>query len=148
MGKLSAQQPALEWVAELLKTAPHLQLNSHRMSDGSTEHTAVCFRSELMPCELIGSMRSHPGSNASEEGVEDEPRYSENELQALQEEGKAWKTKGGTYCCATVDRRDLANAVAELKAGVFPASEKGLIQDYIRTRAALLSLDELLPASW
>ncbi len=100
-----------------------------------------------MPSEMVGAMRSHPGSIASEEGVEDEPRYSPEELVALSAEGKAWQKKDGSCCCATCDRRDLLNAIAEVEAGL-PPTEAEAIKEYVIVRARLLTLDKLLPESW
>ncbi len=65
-------------------------------------------------------MRSHPGSAASEEGVEDTPWYSENELSRLADEEKAYRKPDGKIVCATCDMRDLNNAIAEVEAGLPP----------------------------
>lgn len=105
----------LEWIARQLKTTPCLQVNAHRMADGTPEFTTLDYRTQLMPSELMGTMRSLPGSIASEEGVQDEPRHSPEELSALADEGKAYRKPDGKVVCATRDRECLLNAIAEWK---------------------------------
>jgi HK97 family phage prohead protease len=90
--------------------------------------------------------RAHPGSAASVDGEAEPDRYTDDEVQKLGEEGKAHKRTDGKYNFPIADRRDLLNAIKAW--GRARASERVSVKAFIKLRAALMSLEELLPASW
>ena len=61
-------------------------------------------------------------------------------------EGKAFKKRNGTYGWPIADRRDLLNAIKAW--GRATPSEASAVKLFIKRRAIVLKLSELLPASW
>ncbi len=98
----------------------------------------------------VNAGRSHPGTDASTEGHEPGPRYTDAELAKLGAEGKALRKKDGSYGWPIVDRRDLLNALADLArvAARLSPAERSRVKAWIKLRAVVMSLDRLLPASW
>ena len=94
---------------------------------------------------MAGS-RAHPGSDASVEGEEDEPRYSDAAVEALGKEGKAHKRTDGKYNYPIADRRDLLNAIQAW--GRARASERASVKAFIKMRARVMRLESLPPESW
>ncbi len=92
--------------------------------------------------------RAHPGSDASVEGEEDTPRYTDAQVTQLGREGKAYKKKDGTYSYPVKDRRDLLNALAAWKLGRVAKGEASAVKAFIKRRAVLMRLEALLPKSW
>jgi HK97 family phage prohead protease len=89
----------------------------------------------------------HPGSDASVEGEEDGPRYTQAEVDALGEKGLALKRKSGPgYHYPIADRRDLLNAIREW--GRAKPSERAGVRTWIRLRARVMRMENLLPKSW
>jgi hypothetical protein len=80
------------------------------------------------------------------EGQEDQPRYTQAQITRLGEQGKAYKRENGTYSFPIADRRDLLNAVKAW--GRAAPSEASAVKTFIKRRAVLLGLAELLPPSW
>ncbi len=64
------------------------------MADGTLEFTTLDYRTELIPSELMGAMRSLPGSVASEVAWRMNPD-SESELNRLADEEKAHRKPDG-----------------------------------------------------
>jgi HK97 family phage prohead protease len=93
---------------------------------------------------LKGS-RGHPGSDASVEGEEDEPRYTDAEIEKLGEEGKALKKPGGGFHYPIADVRDVSNAVKDFNRA--KSTEPG-VRAWIVKRARLLKAEHRLPTSW
>ena len=94
---------------------------------------------------MAGS-RAHPGSDASVEGEEDEDRYTDDQVEALGKEGKAFKKRDGSYSYPVADRRDLLNAIKAF--GRVRPSEASALKAWLKTRARVMRLESLLPASW
>ena len=94
---------------------------------------------------MAGS-RAHPGSDASVEGEEDEDRYTDDQVEALGKEGKAFPKRDGTYSYPVADRRDLLNAIKAF--GRARPSEASALKAWLKTRARVMRLESLLPASW
>jgi hypothetical protein len=94
----------------------------------------------------LRSRRAHPGSEASTDGEEDTPRYTDAEVQKLGEEGKANKRTDGKYNFPVSDRRDLLNAIKAW--GRARPSERASVKAFIKARAAVMALEDLLPAAW
>ena len=92
--------------------------------------------------------RAHPGSDASVEGQEDTPRYTDAQVTQLGREGKAYKKKDGTYSYPVKDRRDLLNALAAWKLGRVAKGEASAVKAFIKKRAVLLRLESELPEAW
>jgi hypothetical protein len=92
---------------------------------------------------LAGS-RAHPGSDASVDGVEDSPRYSQPEIDALGKRGLAFRRRNGTYAWPCADRRDLLNCLAEWNPSVHDALD---VKAFLKRRVILMALEDLLPAS-
>ena len=101
---------------------------------------------EIAKAYAAKGTRALPGSAASAEGEEDQPRYSPAEVVALGKRGLAFKRKNGTYSFPIVDRRDLLNAIKAW--GRAAPSEAAAVKTFIKRRAVLLGLDNLLPPSW
>jgi HK97 family phage prohead protease len=101
---------------------------------------------EIAKAYAAKGSRAHPGSDASVEGQEDQPRYSPAQVVALGKRGLAFKRKNGTYSFPCVDRRDLLNAIKAW--GRAAPSEAAAVKAFLKRRAVLLKLDDLLPASW
>jgi hypothetical protein len=80
------------------------------------------------------------------EGQEDQPRYTQAQITKPGEAGKAFKRRNGSYSFPIADRRDLLNAIKAW--GRAAASEAAAVRLFVKRRAALLGLSELLPASW
>ena len=93
---------------------------------------------------MAGS-RAH-GSDASVEGVEDKPRYTDAQVEALGKEGKAFKKRDGSYSYPVADRRDLLNAIKAF--GRARPSEASALKAWLKMRARVMQLESLLPASW
>ncbi len=101
---------------------------------------------ELAKAYVVKGSRAHPGSAASVDGEEDTPRYTPSQIEALGKRGLAFKRKNGTYSFPIVDRRDLLNAIKAW--GRAAPSEASAVKLFIKRRAVILGLDNLLPASW
>jgi HK97 family phage prohead protease len=92
-------------------------------------------------------LRALPGSDSGVEGEEDQPRYTQADIDALGEKGLALKRKNGPgYHYPIKDRRDLLNA---LKAwGRVRPTERAGVRTWIKIRARLMRLENELPKSW
>ena len=89
--------------------------------------------------------RAH-GTDASVEGAEDKPRYTEAQVTALGKEGRAFRKKDGSYSYPVADRRDLLNAIQAF--GRAKPSEASALKAWLKTRARVMQLESLLPESW
>jgi hypothetical protein len=67
-------------------------------------------------------------------------------VEAPGHKGLAFKKKDGSYGWPIVDRRDLLNAIKAW--GRARPSERLAVKAFIKKRAVLLRLEELLPSSW
>jgi hypothetical protein len=98
------------------------------------------------PWPIGRGRRAHPGSDASVEGEEDSERYSDQQVEALGREGKAFPKRDGTYSYPVADRRDLLNAIKAF--GRAKPSEASALKAWLKTRARVMRLESLLPVSW
>lgn len=101
---------------------------------------------EIARAYLAKGTRGHPGSAASVEGEEDQPRYTDAQIQNLGEEGKALKKPVGGYDYPIADGRDVSNAVKAF--GRAKPSERAGVRAWIVKRARILAIEGRLPESW
>ena len=142
-----ADAPALARAIRLVELGK-AKGNEAAIRDWIRKRAAALGLSSMIPTPwaVARSRRAHPGSDASVEGEEDEPRYTQAEIDKLGAEGKAFKKRDGTFGWPTKDRRDLLNAIQAF--GRAKPSEAAAVKAYIKLRARLMGYESLLPASW
>jgi uncharacterized protein len=139
-GELRPPAPPIRSYIETAK-AKRAKLRRHR-----SEPTVSVERARL--ARVAAGRRAHPGSDASVDGEEDAPRCTEAQIAELGRQGRAFKKRDGTFSWPLADRRDLLNAIQDFKLGRAAQSEAGAVKAFIKVRARLLRLEELLPAEW
>ncbi len=109
--------------------------------------TLTVARRSFVEIERARRAKLGTRSDATIEGVEDTPRYSDAEIQKLGEEELALKRRNGPgYHYPIKDRRDLLNAIRAW--GRAKPSERAGVRTWIKLRARLLRLESLLPKAW
>lgn len=109
------------------------------------EATKRASRAYLDVVKAKRARRAHPGSDAHTEG--DPPHYTDKEVQQLGEEGLALKKlRGGGFHYPIKTRRDLFAAIAAFSRAL--PSEREAVKRWIKLRAHVMGLQELLPISW